>query len=57
MRWTFAESKIVDKLNNHLRSSILSEDLGGVRFDYRRGWGDGLSLSEHLKAIENQSLE
>ena len=28
----------------------MGEDLGGVWFDYRRGWGDGLSLSEHLKS-------
>ena len=45
-----SRKQIVDKLNNYLSSSSLSEDLGGVWFDYHRGWGDGLILSEHLKS-------
>lgn len=45
-----SRKQIVDKLNNYLSSSSLSEDLGGVWFDYHRGWGDGLVLSEHLKS-------
>ena len=42
--------QIVGKLNDYLRNSSLSEDLGGVWFDYHRGWNDSLSLSEHLKS-------
>ena len=42
--------EIVNKLNNYLSNSGLSKDLGGVWFDYHRGWNDDLSLSEHLKS-------